>query len=208
VTTTHLQGRSYNYVTTAMVGVAQLAAINAVALLFRPVQTMLIAWRRTALPQLAAHYVAGEREAFERQLLTALLMAAAGFAAWCALLWLGWGLIARVFLAGKYPDAVLLMLPWAIVAAIETAGFILSAALQAAREFRFLAYVTLASAPVTIAATVGFTAWHGYTWTIYGVAVGGLVATALASWRLLLVHRRLAPSPLPHDGRSAGVRLR
>jgi O-antigen/teichoic acid export membrane protein len=91
----------------------------------------------------------------------------------------------------KYPGAGLLLLPWAIVACVIALEQIPSVALQAARDFRFLAYVSLISAPVTVAATIGAILWRGYTWTMYGVAVGQIVSLAMVACRLYQVRRRL-----------------
>lgn len=197
VMSTHVQGRSYNYIATGLVGLADLATINAVAFLFRPGQLMLIAWRRSALPQLARLHAAGQAEAFDRRVLGALAVALAVFATWCTVLWIGWGEVDRYFFVGKYPGAYLLLLPWAIAVGLDTIGSILSTALQAAREFRFLAYVTIVSAPITVVATVALTLWRGYTWTIYGLAIGGGVGVTMAVVRLLRIRHRAVISGMP-----------
>lgn len=191
VVATHLHARSYVYVTINLVGLAGLAAINVVGVLFRPVRTMLTAWGRSALPQLAGLYAAGRIAAFDRLILQAFAAAGLASAAWTALLWLGWDQIARHFFAGKYPDAWLLLLPWAVAAGLQCMEYTLGIALQAAREFRFLAYTTLISAPLTVAATAGIVVWHDYTWTMYGTAFGNLVALLLEGGRLWVIRRRV-----------------
>lgn len=193
---THIHARSYAYITAGLVGLAQLASINAVGLLFRPGQTMLIAWQRATLPQLANLWAARDYRAYDRRLLTALLAAGVGFGLWCGLLWLGWGLIERYLLGAKYPDALLLLLPWAIFSGQEAITGILATGLQAIREFRFLAFVTIVSAPVSAAATIGLTLWHGYTWTVYGLAIGTALNLAMMAGRLLRLRRRAAPDPI------------
>src|SRR6185437_7681306 len=119
VIATHLHGRSYVYVTINLVGLAGLAAINVVGVLFRPVRTMLTAWGRSALPQLAAAHADGRVAAFDRLTLRAFAVAGTASALWTAVLWLGWEPISRHFLAGKYPDAALLLLPWAVAAGLQ-----------------------------------------------------------------------------------------
>ncbi len=196
VVSTHIQARSYAYITTGLVGLAQLGSINAVGLLFRPGQTMLIAWRRAALPQLANLWATGEYRAFDRRLIMPLVAAGGGFAVWCSLLWLSWGVIERYFLGAKYPEALMLLLPWSLVAGQDAISGILSTGLQAIREFRFLAYVTIISAPVSAGATIGLTLWHGYTWTLYGLAIGQGVNIALMLRRLWQVRRPLVDPPV------------
>ena len=187
----HIQERSYVYITTSLVGLAQVASLNAVAFLFRPGQILLTAWRRSSLPELAGLFSAGRLGALDRRLLAALAAALSGWAAWSAALWFGWRLIEHYLLAGKYPEAFLLLLPWAAAIGLDTIDFVLSTALLAAREFRFLACVTLITAPLTTVATVGLIFWHGYAWAIYGLAIGNGLSVAMASARLFKVRQRL-----------------
>jgi O-antigen/teichoic acid export membrane protein len=187
----HVQERSYVYITTSLVGLAQLAPLNAVAFLFRPGQILLTAWRRSALPELAALFAAGPVAALDRRILAALAAALSGCAVWFAALWIGWRPIEHYLLAGKYPEAFLLLLPWALAICLDTIDFVLSTALLAAREFRFIACVTLITAPITAAATAGLTFWHGYTWTMYGLAIGNGLSVAMGAARLRKVRQHL-----------------
>ena len=50
----HVETRSYAYIATSMVGLAALAAINIVGVLFRPITVLMNAWAKTTLPQLSA----------------------------------------------------------------------------------------------------------------------------------------------------------
>ncbi|HYM74049.1 MAG TPA: hypothetical protein VET89_13795 [Stellaceae bacterium] len=202
VIASHLHGRSYVYVTINLVGLAGLAAINVVGVLFRPVGTLMMAWGRSALPQLAGHYAARRIEAFDKIVWRAFAAAGAASAAWTLLLWLCWQPIERHFLAGKYPDAWLLVIPWAVAAGLHCAEYTVGIALQAAREFRFLAYTTLLSAPLTVAATAAVILWHGYTWTMYGSAFGHVVVLAMEGGRLFVIRRRLI-ALLPADAAPA-----
>ncbi len=101
----HLQERSYVYITTSLVGLAQMASLNAVAVLFRPAQILLTAWRRSAMPEFSALLAAGRVDAVYRRMLAASAAALSGCVAWCAVLWLGWRAIEHFLLAGKYPMA-------------------------------------------------------------------------------------------------------
>lgn len=189
VITTHLQARSYLYVAVNMVGLAGMAAINVVGILFRPIRLMAGAWGRAALPELSAHFAAGRIATVDRIIVRAFLTAGVGSAVWSLVLWLGWGEFERRFLVGHYPKAELLLWPWALAATLDGMGATLAIALQAAREFRYLAYVTIVGAPVTIATTAGAIAWHGYTWAMYGVALGYLVVLAMLIVRYWQVRR-------------------
>jgi O-antigen/teichoic acid export membrane protein len=205
VTTTHLAGRSYVYVTIEMVGLAALAAINVVGVLMRPVRTLITAWGRTALPQLAGHFAARRIDAFDRMIMHAFIGAGAVSLAWSILVCLAWGPIEHHFLAGKYPDAWLLVLPWAVTVALQCLEYTVNIALQSAREFKFLAYTTLLTAPLTVAATIGAIHWHGYTWTIYGTAFGSVVALGMEASRLYIVRRRvIGAEPASPNAAQAG----
>jgi O-antigen/teichoic acid export membrane protein len=197
VVTTHLHTRSYVYVTVNLVGLAGLAAINVVGILFRPVRIMLTAWGRTALPELAAHLAAGRLDAFDRMVARAFVLAGVGSGFWLVALLVGWRPIEEHFLAGNYPDAWLLLWPWAVAAAIEAMSSTIAIALQAAREFKLLAYGTVLSAPVTILATIAAVLWQGYTWTLYGVALGNLVLLSVGLARLRRVRRNFLQAPGP-----------
>jgi hypothetical protein len=191
VVTTHLHARSYVYVTVNLVGLASLAAINVVGLMFRPVRIMVTAWGRTALPNMTADLAAGRIGAVARALAQAFLVAAAGSALWVAALGLAWDPIERHFLAGRYPDAWLLVWPWAIAATLDAMGHIVSIPLRAAREFKFLAFGMIVTAPITLGATAVAVLWQGYTATMYGVAFGQLIVLAMGTTRLYRIRRQV-----------------
>ncbi|MGE5271159.1 MAG: lipopolysaccharide biosynthesis protein [Thiohalocapsa sp.] len=187
----HLQTRSYIYVTVNLVSLAGLAAINVVGILFRRARLLLQAWMRWVLPAMSGHLAHGRVRAFDRLFLQGFGAAAVGSALWFAALWLAWPVIERHFLAGRYPDAWTLMLPWAIAAGLDAMAFTVSVALQSAREFKFLALVTMVAAPITLLATTGAVLWRGYTWTMVGVALGELATLAMYLARLYLTRRKV-----------------
>jgi O-antigen/teichoic acid export membrane protein len=53
------------------------------------------------------------------------------------------------------------------------------------------------SAPVTILATIAAVLWQGYTWTLYGVALGNLVLLSVGLARLRRVRRNFLQAPGP-----------
>jgi O-antigen/teichoic acid export membrane protein len=197
VVATHLHGRGYVYIVTGFAGLAALATINVVGVLFRPARTFLTAWGRLALPQLAALHAERRGAEFDRAVWRAFAGALALSLGWTAAVWFAWPLIDRYFLAGKYGDAWLLVLPWALSAGCNCVGYTISTALQAARDFRFLACTTLISAPVT-AAAVALMLWRcGYLSAMYGVAFGDALALAMVIARLYALRRRAgAAQPL------------
>lgn len=207
VLTTHLHQRSYVYVAVNLVGLAALAALNVVALLFRPVSILTTSWGRTALPDMATNLAAGRIAPFDRAIMQGFGIALAGSIGCFAAIWLSWHLIERHFLAGQYPAAWLLVWPAATAATLEAVSHVVSIPLRAAREFRYMAAGMVVAAPITLAAVAGAVLWQGYTWTMYGVAFGQVVVLAMGTARLYRVRRRiiaqasaargLKPAPCP-----------
>ena len=200
--------RSYVYLATALAGFSALAAINAMGVLFRPVGVLMTAWGRLALPRMSVALAQGRASEFGRSLAIALAVAAAGSLVWTLVLWSGWSLIARYLLAGKYPDARAMLVPWAATSIVTVLEYIVGVALNAAREFRFLAWIQVYGGVVTIATTAALILSQGYLYTMYGTAIGGLVCLVAGLIRLRAVYRRLSANevdgavPARVDGRA------
>lgn len=186
----HVETRCYAYIATSLVGLAALAAINVVGVLFRPVSVLMGAWSRAALPQFARLLSRGEIAAFERMLWRALAAAAAGSAALYVALVLAWGPVERLLLAHKYPDAAALLLPWAVASGMSLLRYVSGIALQAAREFKFLAYAQIVCGAASAAATVVVILWWGYEATMWGIAFGN---GACFAWQVVRLRRVRRP---------------
>lgn len=193
----HVQSRSYVYIATSLAGIASLAAINAVGVLFRPVSVLVNAWGQSALPHLAAALANGRIDEFDRTLTRALAAAAVASVAWGGLLWLAWEPIEHYLLAGKYSHGAVLVLPWAAASAASVLRYIGSMALNAAREFKFLAIAQALCGGLAAAATAGFILWQGYAGAMWGIAVGNGVCLVWEMARLRRVRRRAASRGLP-----------
>ena len=98
----HIETRSYVYIATSLAGVASLAAINAVGILFRPVSVLVSAWGQSTLPHLSAALANGRLDEFDRTLGRALIATAAASLALGAALWLAWRPVEHYLLGGKY----------------------------------------------------------------------------------------------------------
>ena len=188
---TDVQSRSYVYITTSLVGLAGLGAINAVGVLFRPARILMSSWGRSALPHLATLAANRQIAAFDRAVFVPLAVGVGGSAAVCLALWLAWQPIEHYLFADKYPDAAALLVPWALASGLNVIDYIIGTALQAAREFKFLAQICLIGAPITAVATTAVVLWQGYTWTMYGVAFGTAAVIAMEAVRLQVVRRRM-----------------
>lgn len=190
----HVQSRSYVYIATTLTGVASLATINAIGLLFRPVSVLVNAWGASALPHLAAALANGRIGEFDRAMAKALAGAAAASVAIGVGLWIAWPPIERYLLAGKYEDGILLLLPWASASGASMLRYVGSVGLAAAREFRFLAMAQTICGALAAGATAGFILWQGYTGAMWGIAIGNGVCFVWELGRLQRVRRRTMAS--------------
>jgi O-antigen/teichoic acid export membrane protein len=186
VVANHAENRSYVYIATSLAGMTSLATINAVGLLFRPVSVLVAAWGQSSLPHLAAALTDGRRDEFDRVLGRALMATALGSAAIGLVLWCAWAPIERYVFAGKYPDGLLLLWPWAAASAASVLRYVGSTGLMAAREFRFLAKAQTVCGVLAAAATAGFILWQGYAGAMWGIAIGNGVCFG---WEMLRLQR-------------------
>jgi O-antigen/teichoic acid export membrane protein len=189
VVANHAENRSYVYIASSLAGMASLAAINAVGLLFRPVSVLVAAWGQSTLPHLSAALASGRRDEFERLLGRALIATAMGSVAIGFALWLAWAPIEHYVFAGKYPDGLLLLWPWAAASAASVLRYVGSTGLMAAREFEFLAKAQTVCGVLATAATAGFILWQGYTGAMWGIALGNGVCFGWTMLRLQHVRR-------------------
>lgn len=186
----HVQSRSYVYIATSLAGVASLATINAIGLLFRPVSVLVNAWGASALPHLAAALANGRIGEFDRTMAKALAGAAIASVAVGIGLWFAWPPIERHLLAGKYSDGILLLLPWAAASGASVLRYVASIGLTAAREFKFLAKTQMICGALAAGSTAGFILWQGYTGAMWGIAIGNSVCFVWELERLQRVRRR------------------
>jgi O-antigen/teichoic acid export membrane protein len=188
----HAENRSYVYIATSLAGMASLAAINAVGLLFRPVSVLVNAWGQSALPHLSAALANGRIGEFDRVLARALAATALGSAAIGVALWFAWQPVSHDLFADKYPDGYLLLWPWAAASAASVLRYVGSTGLMAARDFRFLATAQSVCGVVAAASTAGFILWQGYVAAMWGIAIGNGLCFGWEILRLRSVRRRVA----------------
>jgi O-antigen/teichoic acid export membrane protein len=194
VVANHAENRSYVYIATSLAGMASLAAINAVGILFRPVSVLVAAWGQSTLPRLSAALANGRLVEFDRLVRRALFATALGSVAVGGVLWLLWSPIEHFVFADKYPDGILLLLPWAASSGASVLRYVSSIGLTAAREFKFLAKAQTVCGVLAAAATAGFILWQGYVGAMWGIAIGNGVCFGWAMLRLRLVRRRVSAS--------------
>ena len=193
VVANHAENRSYVYIATSLAGMASLAAINAVGVLFRPVSVLVGAWGQSTLPHLSAALANGRIDEFDRTLARALWATAIASVALGAALWLAWRPIEHFVFADKYGDGILLLWPWAAASGASVLRYVGSTGLMAARDFKFLAKAQSVCGCLAAAATAGLILWQGYTAAMWGIAIGNGACFAWEMFRLKGVrHRALA----------------
>lgn len=189
VVANHAENRSYVYIATSLAGMASLAAINAIGLLFRPVSVLVSAWGQSALPHLSDALTNGRIDEFDRTLGRALIATAIGSIAIGMALWWAWPPVEHYVFGGKYADGILLLWPWAGASGASVLRYVGSTGLMAAREFKFLAKAQTVCGVLAAAATAGFILWQGYTAAMWGIAIGNCVCFAWEMVRLESVRR-------------------
>jgi O-antigen/teichoic acid export membrane protein len=140
VMATEFQQRGYVYVVAAVFGPAQVALLQAVALLFRPVQLLIHAWGKLARVILAGHFAAGrysEARAFSMKSLTILAVV---FFAFLCMLWLAWPLIKAHLFKGQFADSDGLVVLWSAATGVIIVTGIFSVEAQSLIKFRELSY--------------------------------------------------------------------
>jgi O-antigen/teichoic acid export membrane protein len=203
VVANHAENRSYVYIATSLAGMASLAAINAIGLLFRPVSVLVSAWGQSALPHLSAALANGRLDEFDRTLRRALIATAIASVALGGVLWVAWNPVEHYVFADKYGDGILLLWPWAAASGASVLRYVGSTGLMAAREFKFLAKAQTLCGALAAAATAGFILWQGYTAAMWGIAIGNGACFAWEMLRLQGVRRRaLASAQRDHERKS------
>ena len=192
VVANHAENRSYVYIATSLAGMASLAAINAVGLLFRPVSVLVNAWGQSALPHLSAALANGRIAEFDRLVARALAAPALASLAIGVALWVAWAPVSHYVFADKYPDGSLLLWPWAAASGASVLRYIGSTGLMAARDFRFLATAQSLCGAIAAAATAGLILWQGYAAAMWGIAIGNGLCFGWEMLRLQGVRRRAA----------------
>jgi len=194
---TAMQDRAYVMLLTALAGVQAVGVVFAGGFLLRASAVLSLAWSRVARPRMARFVATQDVAALDRTLWTGVGALMAQHLALSAAILLLWRWVEP--LLGRYEGLHLVTLCW--IAATTFAQFraALSAALQAAKDFRFLAWTTVASTTVTLPATLATIFAFGWRTSVLGMAAGEAVAGAAMLWRWRRVRGRLAALQAPAE---------
>ncbi|MCU4181152.1 hypothetical protein [Bosea sp. BH3] len=193
VVTTEMTGNAHAYIVTLLSGSTAFATVAASALLIRPMTVVMNALTEFERPRMARELDAGRLPAVLRSLVSFRLVLIAGWIvsglAAAAVLLLNPGLL----FPGSY-DLNALMTGcalWIVIAGIRLMRTPESAVLQAAGMFRPLAYASIISCGVSVAAVAGILLLAGPIWSIAGILLGEAVFAGWI-WRQALRWRRNA----------------
>jgi hypothetical protein len=184
VITTELTNNAHVYIVTAYAGPAAFAPIAAASLFIRPVSLASNALTDFERPRVAA-FLSGSRvpdalgaiRTFKLTLL--FIWMTCSVLSFLALRFSGEWLFPKSYTGTALGMAVAL---WLLIAGIRTMRMGEGVLLQAAGEFRLLAYATFVSSVLTVLAVGLLVAAWGPTWSLLGVAIGDLVV-AFFIWK-------------------------
>lgn len=184
------QRQSHTAIVPTLMSPAAYATLAAADTIWGPARLAVMAIGMVLRPELGRLAAMGERRRLDRlvmimQIVLSVLMAAMG-----GVMVLAWPWIERIVFAGKYPDIAIPMALAGAITAAQVARACPSVALQALHRFRDLGRMTLVSAAVSFAGTLGAAVLFGWTWALAGVLLGETLNSILLA--LLL---RNAPVP-------------
>ncbi len=194
VVTTEATVNAHAYIVTAFAGPAAFAPIAASALIIRPISVVMNALTDFERPQMARQIGAGRIDEARHAV---RVFRAVMLATWIATALAGGALMLwapHLIFPPHYARETLLIGAglWLAVAGVRLLRNPESVLLQAAGWFRRLAYASILSAGVSVAAVALLLALGGPVWSVAGVLVGE-IAFAGWLWREALRWRRLAP---------------
>jgi O-antigen/teichoic acid export membrane protein len=171
--------RAHVFVLSTFFGLAALGVIQAGAFVLRPLDLMMEAWRRVALPRfadLSARTDVGSAKRLARMcVLGSLCLTALYF----PLIWLAWPYLEAHLFRGQYPDIGQIVALWCVPTVIRLIGEIYSVELQGFRRYRQLTMTLLVGSAATLAG-LGLAVLTGQAQlVIVAIALGYLVDLAL-----------------------------
>ncbi|NQE61682.1 lipopolysaccharide biosynthesis protein [Caulobacter sp. RHG1] len=178
VSSTELLTRFYVFVVAGWFGPVALAALSATQQLLRPIPLLASSWSMVARGDLARRRDLGQWPAFARIVALAVAGGLIVAAAWSAIIWAAWPLVATHLFGGKYGDDGWMVLLWGVGAAVAFGQTVVSAALQVLREFKSLALANTAASLVAAGAILLI---------IRGMGSGGAILGTVAGQTLELV---------------------
>lgn len=197
--TTEAQFRGYVFAVQGLRGADTLGTVQAGRALMGSLPLLASAWSRAARPEMTAALVEN-RVADARRI---LLLGTGGVLVlslfYLLMLYLAWPIIEAYLFKGRYPEIGMLTIAWGLTTLVGILDLCLSAYLQAARQFRALAFASLAAALVSGCALLVLATSVPAAYAIGAVALGEIVALV---WVVVLI-ATARPAITPQTGRAA-----
>lgn len=197
--TTEAQYRGYVFAVQGFRGADALGAVQAGRALMGPLPLLASAWARVARPEMTIALVENRVADARRTLLLGVAGVLVLSLLYLLVLYFAWALVETHLFKGRYPEIAMLTLVWGLTTLISTSDVCFSAYLQAARQFRPLAFASLAAALVSGSALLVIATTGPVTYTVGAVALGEIVSLA---WVLVLIARAPAVAPNPEAATS------
>jgi hypothetical protein len=192
------QDRAYLMLVTATVGLEPVGAIFAAGFVLRTSSIFATAWVRVARPRMSRLVGEGNGAGLNRLLTRGLVLLLGQHFTICAINIAGWHYLEQLLLHGhRYEGLFETALAWMVTTTLSQFRGAVSVALQAVREFRFLAFTTGIGATITLAATALLTVACGWQFSVLGLAAGELAACILIVHRWIGVLRRMRRAAAP-----------
>lgn len=189
--TTEAHYRGYVFAIQALRGADTLGAVQAGRALMGPLPLLASAWSRAARPEMTSALVENRIAEARRT----LILGTAGVLLLSMLylfgLHLAWPLIEARLFQGRYPEIGMLTFAWSLTTLVGTSHICLGAYLQAAGQFRPLAFASLAAALASGSALLVLATTLPAVYAVGAVAFGEIVALV---WILALI-ARTRPNP-------------
>lgn len=189
--TTLFMSQAHSLVITWSHGPDAFAPLAAGFVLFGPVRVALLTWQNMVKPELAMNLAKHRTGQVRRQIRSTSLLMAGAVVLLAGALWLAWPWIHAYLYSERYADRPMgfIVAMWSAITLFAAAYNAPSAALQALRDFRSLAWSSMYGALIS-GVLVALILWQmGPSQTLFGI----LAAEAfMCVYLALLVHRQLA----------------
>jgi hypothetical protein len=201
VAATEFQQRGYVFIVALAFGTANVALLQAAALLFRPVQLLTHAWSKLARVILADHFANGRHAKARKFTLKSLGAAAAVYALYLGALALAWPLLKAHLFEGEFADVETIILLWCVAIGVITTTGVFSVEAQSMVKFRELSYGSILGAGVCGGILLVAVAMGDFRGSVVAV-IGGQLAFLIVIRRILVVSDAVSVNAKSsnHDG--------
>jgi O-antigen/teichoic acid export membrane protein len=180
--TTEIHYRFHVFILAGVFGTAAAGTVQAGALIFRPMDLMMMAWARIAQPTFARAFAEGRMSAAGRLAHLSALGITAAAALFLAVVWAAWPVLEAHVFRDAYADMATVVALWAAAMLVRLVCDVYSIEMQGLAKFRELTLASIAGASVALITLAGVVAVGNYQWTILAVVLGHVADLAVVLW--------------------------